>query len=528
MHVPLLVDDFLRRAVDVYADKPAVIDGELRLTYGQLAERVNRLSNLLLGLGLERGDRVCILSPNSHFFLESFYATSQIGVILVPLNYRLAGAEHEYILNHAGVRTVLVDWEYTPVIDEIRDALPQVRDWIVARDDGAPAPDGWQDWESLLAQSDPTAPPTLDIAESDIVSINYTSGTTARPKGVMLTHRNLYINAYSLIVHLGIRHDDVELWTLPMFHCNGWGGVYALTGMGGTHVILRAVDDRRIFQLIAEEGVTFACMAPAVLRTILDFPDKEEFEIRTQPRFTVAGAPPPAAFIERLDKELDWKFIQLYGLTETSPFLTTSTPDYYTEEGDFPRRSRAGVPGIGVELSVRDESGKPVPMDNESVGEVCVRSNVVFDGYYEQPEATDAAIYDGFFHTGDLAVWDETRSIHIVDRQKDVIITGGENVSPPEIEDALYQHPGVLECAVIGVPHEKWGETPKALIVPRPDQTLTERELIDFCRDRLAHFKCPSSVEFVPELPRTATGKLQKFKLREKYWGDASRKVSGG
>jgi fatty-acyl-CoA synthase len=528
MQVPLLVDDFLRRAVQCYADKTAIVDGDIRLSYADLGERVNRFSRVLLDLGVERGDRVCILSPNSHFFLESFYATSQIGAILVPLNYRLAGAEHEYILNHAGVRTVLVDWEYAPVVDEIRSSLPNVRDWIVARDDGAPPSPGWQDWETLLAKAEPSAPPLLEIDENEVVSINYTSGTTARPKGVMLTHRNLYINAYSLIAHLGIRHDDVELWTLPMFHCNGWGGVYALTGMGGTHVVLRAVEDRRIFQLIADEGVTFACMAPAVLRTILDFPDRDAFDISTNPRFTVAGAPPPAAFIQRLEVELGWSFIQLYGLTETSPFLTTSVPDHHTPADDFARRSRAGIPGIGVDLAVLDSEGEPVAMDNSEIGEICVRSNVVFSGYYEQPEATDAAVYDGYFHTGDLAVWDATRSIHIVDRQKDVIITGGENVSSPEIEDALYQHPGVLECAVIGVPHEKWGETPKALVVSRPGHAMEEAELIAFCRDRLAHFKCPTSIEFIEALPRTATGKLQKFKLREKYWGDSDRRVSGG
>ncbi len=528
MQVPLLVDDFLRRACQVYADKIAVVDGELRFTYKELGQRVNRLSNVLLGLGVEPGDRVCILSPNSHFFMESFYATSQIGAILVPLNYRLSGPEHEYILNHAGVRTVLVDWEYAPVVDEIRDNLPGVSDWIVARDDGTPAPEGWQDWETLLADASTTAPERPEIGENDVVSSNYTSGTTARPKGVMLTHRNCYINAYSLIAHLGINHDDVELWTLPMFHCNGWGGVYALTGMGGTHVILRSIEGRRIFELIADEGVTFACMAPAVLRTILDFPDKSEFEIETRPRFTVAGAPPPAAFIERLEEELGWRFIQIYGLTETAPFVTSSLPDHNTPQGDFTRRARAGVPGIGVELAILDPSGDPVPMDNESIGEVCVRSNVVFDGYYEQPEATEAAICDGFFHTGDLGVWDETRSIHIVDRQKDVIITGGENVSSPEIEGALYQHPAILECAVIGVPHEKWGETPKALVVARPDQAPSEKDLIDFCRERLAHFKCPTSIEFLAELPRTATGKLQKFKLREKYWGEGKRRVSGG
>jgi fatty-acyl-CoA synthase len=527
MEVPLLVDDFLRRAVQVYPDKTAVVDGSQRFTYRELNERVNRLSNALLGLGLERGDRVCMLSPNSHFFLESFYATSQIGVILVPLNYRLVAAEHEYILDHAGVRAVLVDHEYTAVIDEIRDQLTKVEHWIVARGEGAgDVPEGWRDWDELVAASGPAPPPRIDVSENDVVSLNYTSGTTARPKGVMMTHRNCYLNAYSMIAHLGIGHDDVELWTLPMFHCNGWGGVYALTGMAGTHVILRAIEGEKIFQLIAAEKVTFACMAPAVLRTILDYPDKQDHDITTQPRFTIAGAPPPAAFIERLESELGWKFLQIYGLTETSPFLTSCSPDHNTAADDYARRAHAGVPGIGVQLAVLDDDDQPVAQDGKTVGEVCARSNVVFKGYYEQPDQTDAAIRDGWFHTGDLAVWDSTHSINIVDRKKDVIISGGENISSPEIEDALYQHKAVLECAVIGVPHEKWGETPKALVVLRSGNTPTEQELIDFCRSRLAHFKCPTSVEFIDALPRTATGKLQKFRLREQYWQAGDRRVN--
>ncbi len=525
MRVPLLVNDFLRRAARLYGDKLAVVDEERRFTYREYQERANRLSNWLLSLGIGKGDRVCILSPNSHFFLESFYGTSQIGAILVPLNYRLTAEDHAYIIDHAGVRAVLVDGEYTDVVDAIRERLPKVEHWIVAQHD-APTPDGWVDWEGGIAGASGDAPPEVELDEDDLVSINYTSGTTARPKGVMLTHRNCYLNAYNMIAHLGIHHGDVELWTLPMFHCNGWGGVYALTGMAGTHVVLRAVDGKKIFQLIQDEGVTFACMAPAVLRTILDYPEKERFEISTTPRFTVAGAPPPAAFIERLEKELGWEFIQIYGLTETAPLLTVSHPDAHWKEGDYQRRSRAGVAGIGVELQILDDDGKPVPKDGQTVGEVCARSNVVFEGYWEQPDQTDAAIHGGFFHTGDLGVWDETESIHIVDRKKDVIISGGENISSPEIEDALYQHPAVMECAVIGVPHEKWGETPKALVVTREGQKATEEELIAFCRERLAHFKCPTSIEFLAELPRTATGKLQKFKLREKYW-EGERRVRG-
>ena len=517
MEVPLLVDDFLRRPVQLYPGKTAVVDGDRRFTYAELDARVNRLSHALLRLGVAKGDRVCILSPNSHFFLESFYATSQIGVVLVPLNYRLLAADHEYILNHAGVKAVLVDYEYTGTVDGIRANLASVEHFIVAQDAGS-AHEGWLDWETLIASESDAAPAPVARGENDVVSINYTSGTTARPKGVMLTHRNCTINAYGLIAHLRVAHDDVELWTLPMFHCNGWGGVYALTGMGGTHVVLRNVDGADIFRLIADEKVTFACMAPTVLRIILDYPEKAAHAITTRPRFTVAGAPPPAAFIERLEQELGWEFIQIYGLTETAPLLTVSQPEFGTAPDDYPRRARAGAPALGVDLVVLDDDGEPVPRDNASVGEVCARSNVVFKGYWEQPDETAKAIPDGYFHTGDLAVWDAVGNIHIVDRKKDVIISGGENISSPDIEDALYKHPAVMECAVIGVPHEKWGETPKALVVLRAGEVASEAHLIAFCRDNLAHFKCPTSVEFRDELPRTATGKLQKFKLREPYW----------
>ena len=526
MEVPLLVDDFLQRSALLYPEKTAIVDGSLRFTYREYQARVHQLAHALSDLGIGPEDRVCILSPNSHFFLESFYATSLIGAILVPLNYRLVPEDHAYIIQHAGVKAVLVDHEYTGMIDSIRDQLTTVENWIVADYDSAPQ-DGWLDWNKLIADA-PTEPPSaVERSENDIVSINYTSGTTARPKGVMLTHRNCYINAYSLIAHLRVAHEDVELWTLPMFHCNGWGGVYALTGMGGTHVVLRAVDAEKIYELIAAEGVTFACMAPAVLRAILDYPHKDKHRITTQPRFTVAGAPPPAAFIERLEKELGWHFLQIYGLTETAPLLTSAQADFATEKGDYSRRSRAGVPGLGVELQLLDDNDQPVPRDNASVGEVCARSNVVFKGYWDQPAETDKAIYGGFFHTGDLAVWDEVGNIHIVDRKKDVIISGGENISSPDIEDTLYRHDAVLECAVIGVPHEKWGETPKALVVLKEGSEATEAELIAFCRDNMAHFKCPTSVDFVPELPRTATGKLQKFKLRAPYWEKQGRQVAG-
>jgi len=525
MEVPLLVGDFLRRAAKLYSTKTAIVDGARSFTYGEFEARVNQFAHALLRLGVEPGDRVCILSPNSHFFLESYYAVAQIGAIIVPLNYRLAAADHEYIINHAGVSVVLVDYEYTRIIDEIRPRLETVEHWIVAQDEGD-ARDGWIDWEHIIGREPVTATPAVEQDENDVFSINYTSGTTARPKGVMLTHRNCYINAYNFIAHLRIRHDDVELWTLPMFHASGWGGPFAITAMGGTHVVLRAPVAADCYALIERYGVTFACMAPAVLSAILNYTDKEKHRITTKPRFTIAGAPPPAAFIERIERELGWEFMQIYGLTETSPILTVSTPDAHVAKEDYARRARAGVEAVGTDIQVLDDNGIPVPKDNKTIGEVCARSNVVLKGYWRQQEATDAAIYGGYFHTGDLAVWDEHANIHIVDRKKDVIISGGENISSPEIEDALYRHPAVLECAVIGVPSEKWGETPKAVIVLREGASCTEDEIIAFTREHLAHFKCPTSVDFVESLPRTVTGKLQKFVLREHYWAGVERRVN--
>ncbi|MDZ7728927.1 MAG: long-chain-fatty-acid--CoA ligase [Dehalococcoidia bacterium] len=528
MEVPLLVNDFLRRAAKLYPEKTAIVDADQRFNYADFQARCNQLAHALLQLGIQKGDRVCILSPNSHYFMESYYGVSQIGAILVPLNYRLVASDHEYIINHAGVKAVLVDYEYTRIVDDIRPNLSTVEHFISA-DPRKPAqtPDGWQDWDTLVGNQPTTDTPHVDIDENDVATINYTSGTTARPKGVMLTHRNAYINAYNFIAHLRIQHDDVELWTLPMFHANGWGGPYALTAMGATHVVLRQVVGEDIYRLIQDEGVTFACMAPAVLSTIINYGEKEKWNIKTRPRFTVAGAPPPAAFIQKLEEEMGWEFIQIYGLTETAPIITVSHPDHHNPDGkDYSRRARAGVEAIGAEIQLLDDNDNPVPKDGVSVGEVCVRGNMVLKGYWEQPEETAKSIYDGYYHTGDLAVWDEYSNVNIVDRKKDVIISGGENISSPEIEDALYKHPAVLECAVIGVPSEKWGETPKALIVLREGQKPSEQEIIDFTREHLAHFKCPSSVDFVESLPRTATGKLQKFLLRDQYWEGVERRVN--
>lgn len=519
MEVPLLVGDFLRRAAKLYPNKTAIVDGDSRYTYAQFRDRVNQMARLLQKLGVKPGERICILSPNSHYFLESYYAVPQVGAILVLLNYRLLAEDIEYMISHAGVRTMLVDWGSVDVIDGLRPNLPGVLDFISAEDGGSPK-DGWHDWDQLIANESTAVTPELQIAEHDICSINYTFGTTARPKGVMLTHRN----AYNFIAHARITHEDVEMWTLPMFHANGWGGPYALTA---THAVLRAVVAEDIFNLIEAEKVTFASMAPAVRNTILGYEDGAKYNTTTRPRFMVAGAPAPAAFIQHLEEELGWESMQIYGLTETSPIVTVSLPDYHNQDGkDYERRARVGVEAIGVHIQIFDDDGNAVPMDGETVGEICARSNVIIKGYWEQPEVTEKEIVDGYFRTGGLAVWDEFANVNIVDRKKDIIISGGENVSSAEVEAALYQHEGVLECAVIGVPSEKWGETPKALVVMRDGMSSTEEDMIAFTRHHLAHFKCPTSIDFVDALPRTVTGKLQKFVLRDRYWAGQKRRVN--
>ena len=529
MEVPLLVNGFLARAVKLYGTKEAVVDGNNRYTYAEFGARSYQLGHALKALGVGKGDRVAILSPNSHHFLEAFYGTASIGAIIVPMNYRLIASDFEYIINHSGSKVFLVDSDLTETIDGLRDKLPTVEHYVVARFGDAGTPQDWTDWEDLIA-GQPTAPAAdPGLSERDLLSINYTSGTTARPKGVMITHRNAYINAYNFIAHLRINHHDVELWTLPMFHANGWGGPFALTAMGAKHVALRRVVGEDIYRLIEQEQVTFACMAPAVLAVILDYPDKAKHTITTTPRFTIAGAPPPQRFVERLERELGWEFMQIYGLTETSPILTVAEikPHLGVTGGDvYKLKARAGHDAVDVDVRVFGVDAVEVPWDDTSIGEVAARSNVVFEGYWEQPEETAKAIRDGYFYTGDLATVNADGYINIVDRAKDVIISGGENISSLEVEDVIYKHPAVLETAVIGVPSEQWGETVLALVVLRDGLSAQEGDIMSFCRDNMAHFKAPRMVRFVDGLPRTATGKLKKFELREEFWAGTDRRVN--
>ncbi|HET9081472.1 MAG TPA: long-chain-fatty-acid--CoA ligase [Trebonia sp.] len=514
METPLSPLEFARRTRHLHGAREAVVDGELRLTYEQFFDRCDRWSAALQGLGVRQGDRVATIAPNTHAQLESFYAVPQIGAVLVPMNYRLTAGDFVYMVNHSGTTVLCVHSDYLDAVDEVRDQMPGVRHFV-AFEGGR---DGWLDYEGLIAVTAPSfARP--EIGERDLLTINYTSGTTSRPKGVMITHRNAAMNTIGTLLHLHLGVGDRYLWTLPMFHANGWTFTWTVTAVGGTHVCLPRVDPALVFSLIRDERVGWLCAAPTVLIALANAPESVRGAVPPGVRVITAGAPPAAATIERLEGTFGWDVTQVYGLTETAPFITVCEP--LPEHAALSPADRAVIKArTGVELltsgelRVVDDLGNEVPADGATLGEITVRGNVVMDGYYHDPEATKKAMGDGWFRTGDAAVVHPDGYLEIRDRIKDVIISGGENISSIEVEGALLRHPAVAEAAVVGLPSEKWGETPHAFVVLLPGASATAQELIAFVRDRIAHYKVPRGVTFVAELPKTATGKIQKFVLR--------------
>ncbi len=511
MRVPLTIADHLERAEVAYGRRTVLIDEPDQpaaawggITASEMAVRARAQAAALDRLGVAHGERVAIVSQNSARLLTAFWGVSAHGRVLVPINFRLSADEIRFIVRHCGASMLLVDPELDDLLADVdaphRYVLGADSDEVLYDHGTEPAP--WQPDEDATA------------------TINYTSGTTARPKGVQLTHRNLWVNSVTFAMHMGVSDRDVYLHTLPMFHCNGWGMTYGVTAMGAQHVVLRKVDGAEILRRVERHGVTLMCGAPAVVNAVLDAAASWDGGIpgRDTVRIVVAGAPPPTRTIERVESELGWQFNQLYGLTETSPFLTINRPRAEYDDLSPSERARqlgrAGAPGLGVRLRIDEH------------GEVLARSNVVLEGYWEQPGATAEALAGGWFHTGDGGVIDDDGYLTISDRKKDVIISGGENISSIEVEDALCSHPVVAEAAVIGVPDEKWGETVKALVVLVPGGAVSDRELIEHCRAHLAHYKCPTSVELRDELTRTATGKLQKFKLRAPYWEGRERQIN--
>ncbi len=512
MRTPMTIGGHLDRAALVYGDRVGIIDepgapggGLGPITYRRAQELARAQAANLDERGIGRGERVAVLSQNAGRLLTSFFGVSGFGRVLVPINFRLSPVEIEYILEHSGASMLLVD----PELAESVAHLPVKHRVVLGTD---------TDGEVFLEGREPE--PWAEQDEDATATINYTSGTTARPKGVEMTHRNLWSNSAIFGWHTGVCDRDTYLHTLPMFHCNGWGMPYALTAMGVPQVVLRKVDGADILRRVDEHGVTLLCGAPAVVAMVLDAAATWDGPVpgHGRTRIVVAGAPPPTRTVERIETELGWEMIQIYGLTETAPLLTINRGrpewDDLTPAERASKLSRAGVPAVGIDLTV------------DGQGEVLARGNHILKSYWNQPEATADALEGGWFHTGDGGDIDEGGYLTISDRKKDVIISGGENVSSIEVEDALFSHPAVAEVAVIGVPDEKWGETVKGLVVLAPDASATEEELRAWCKERLAGYKCPTSIEIRDELARTATGKLQKFKLRAPYWEGRDRQVN--
>lgn len=514
METPLTPLEFIRRTRSLYPDRPAVVDGDLRLTYREFFERADRWSAALQNLGVQKGDRVAYIAPNTHAQLESFYGVPQTGAVLVPINYRLAADDFAYIISHSGAKVVCAHDEYLESVDGIRDQIPGVEHFVALEG----SREGWLDYETLLREASPEFE-RPEIAETDLLTINYTSGTTARPKGVMITHRNAYINAVGVLVHVPMTPAEKYLWTLPMFHANGWTFVWIITAVGGTHLCLRRVAPEPIFEAIKAEQATMFCAAPTVLIGVANSsPELREGAPRGLRVFT-AGAPPAAATIARIEGELGWTITHVYGLTETAPFITICEPRPehagLDTEAIATIKARQGVELItSGELKVVDEQGNEVPHDGVTQGEIVVRGNVVMKGYFNDPQATANAIRDGWFHSGDAAVVHPDGYAEIRDRIKDVIISGGENISSVEVEGVLLRHPAIQEVGVVGLPDERWGESPHAFVVLKAGASATEDELRQFARDNMAHFKVPQAFHFIEELPKTATGKIQKYVLR--------------
>ena len=517
METPLTPLEFARRARKLYGDREGVVDGELRMTYEQFFDRCDRWSAALQQMGVKKGDRVAYIAPNTHEQLESFYAVPQIGGVLVPINYRLTPDDFVYITSHSGAKVLCVHPDYMEAVDSIRGRLDGVEHFVALG--SAAGRKGWTEYEASIATAGPEFKrPTIE--EGDLLSLNYTSGTTAKPKGVMITHRNAWMNVVGTLIHLHLGVDDRYLWTLPMFHANGWTFIWIVTAVGGTHICLPKVEPAKVFELIRNEHVTWLCAAPTVLIALANAPAAVRGEVPRGVNVVTAGAPPAAATIERMEGEFGWEVTQVYGLTETSPFITICEPrPEHRRLAPVDRaviKARTGVELItSGDLRVVDSSGKDVAMNGQELGEIVVRGNVVMEGYYNDREATEKVMGDGWFHTGDAAVMHPDGYVEIRDRIKDVIISGGENISSVEVEGVLLRHPSVQEAAIVGLPHEKWGEAPHAYVVLKAGAEATEDELIQLCRERLAHFKAPHSVTFVQELPKTATGKIQKYVLRK-------------
>jgi fatty-acyl-CoA synthase len=521
MNIPLTPLRFLRYASQQYPNKIGIICGEQQLTYSEFAERAAKLGGALRELGIQPGDRVAYLSGNCHRLLEAYYGVLEAGAVLLPLNIRLNPQELAFILNDSGAKALLFQEMFAPMVEGFRGQLTSVERHVAL--DHSPKAD-WveeRNYEDLLAAAKPHQANIMQVDENSLAELFYTSGTSANPKGVMLTHRNIYLHALNVALIFNTGSQTVELHTIPLFHANGWGVAHSLTLMGGTHVMVGKFDPPEVFRLIQEHKVQACSLVPTMATALVNCPERGKYDLSSLQRITLGGAAASPTLVREVEENIGCICFSGYGLTETCPVLTTAQIKAGVEwQGNrrYEGQASTGYPLPGVEIRVVDSEDRDVPHDGQSIGEIVARSDGVMDGYWKQPEATAAVMRNGWFHTGDMATIDEHGYVLIVDRKKDIIVSGGENISSLELEKALLAHPAVYEAAVIPVPDERWGEVPKALVVLKPGEQLTESGLLEFCRERIAHYKCPRSVEFFETLPKTGTGKILKKDLRKKYW----------
>ena len=521
MNIPLTPLRFLRYAEEQFPRRTAVVCNDERFTYAQFGDRVGRLAGALRQMGVKPGDRVAFLSTNCHRLLEAYYGVLEAGAVLLPLNIRLAPNELAYVLNDAGAAVLFVEKQFLGLVDSFRKGLSSAT--VFCELDGHPEAD-WlssQNYEALLNAAAPHRTDITSVDENALAELFYTSGTSANPKGVMLTHRNVYLLAIHVCLGLHIERGAVELHTIPLFHANGWGVTHFLTLLGGKHVMMQRFDPKEVFRLIEKERVNSCNLVPIMATALVNCPERKNFDLSSLRRIVIGGAASSPTLVREVEQTLGCECFSGYGLTETAPSLSISPMKEglgWEGEQRYAGQAMTGYAFPGVELRVVDANDNDVPRDGQAIGEIIARSDGVMQGYWRQPEASAEALRGGWFHTGDMATLNEDGYLLIVDRKKDIIVSGGENISSLELEKAILEHPAVLEVAVIPVPDEKWGEVPKALVVLKPNGGATESELIDFSRSRLAHYKCPRSVEFFESLPKTGTGKILKKDLRRKYW----------
>ncbi len=542
----MVLTETLTKAVKLFPQKRAIVCGDRHWTYQEFHSRVLRLSRCLKSFRLGKGDKVAILHPNCHTFLEAYYAIPQIGAISVPINTRLSPREIAFILQDSESKVLIADSVFKNQLDPIRKEIQGIKKILWTGEDNGDSfsPDPPKastgrrtgknhsidlSYEKALQREDVGILPAPPVHGEDIAQIYYTSGTTGRPKGVMLSHKNVTTHALGTIAEVHLTDGDVWVHVAPLFHLADAWATWAVTWVGGTHVLVREFDARAVLETIQREKVTLTNLIPTMLNLMVNHPDAGKFDYSSLRVLLSGGAPIAPEVVRKIVETFKCDYIQTYGMTETSPYLTLSVLKEHLKklpnEDQLRFKSKTGREFIGVELKVINDQGEEIKRDEKEVGEIIVKGDIVTEGYWKLPDETKKSIKEGWLYTGDMAVIDEEGYVTIVDRKKDMILTGGENVYSTEVENILYTYPAILECAVVGVPDQKWGEAVKAIVVLKQGQEATEQEIIQFCKERMAHYKAPKSIEFIGALPRTGSGKIHKKNLRDKYWEGLEKKV---